>query len=747
MRKSLELLAPAGCEQNFYGAVNFGADAVYLGLSDFSARKNANNFTLERLPFILAYAHLFNVKVYVAVNTVIKNCELQKYFECIKTAYEYGVDAFIVQDIFLGRKLKTLFPKITLHLSTQAGINNVEGAKQALSYGFSRVILARETSLEEIKKITQIIETEVFVQGALCTCLSGHCYFSSFIGGMSGNRGACRQPCRKLYKYQGKDIKDNMRYALSLSDLAVVTKINKLIDAGVKSFKIEGRMRNFEYVCAACDLYNDLLAGKEISRIKFENLKRTYNRGGYTEGLAFGQTKNFISDKIQNHSGSVIAKVSSVKGRELILSGIKHKIREGDCFKILTAGYETGHAMAINSNGRISVQFKEKAFIGSEVAITKDLSLTEKYGLLNKTHTINVSVSAIVGEKLKLTLNGKDYFSDYVVSESITSSVTKSEIKQNLRKIDVYPFEVIPSCVLSGNVFIPKKAMNELRARAYKEYFYSFANQNLNTCKNEEIIFDFEKNYALHNLKEVDEITVISSDFSFPAFNKLKNIVFCPEDYNDELQFEKFFEQVKKFNVTRYLYVPAFLNSKDESIIANVVKKFDGIYCEGASGLFLAKRYKKKFFGGIELNVTNNITHDELTLAGASDISLSKELNKNEIASMQSGYVLSLGNIKIMSLIYCPFGKTCSDCKKPFTFTLKDSDSREFAVRRYKLSECRFEIYNEKMIRSKHEFARQIFDFTALSRQKIVEVLNHYLNNENTQNLSFTSGNLLKGVE
>ena len=114
---------------------------------------------------------------------------------------------------------------------------------------------------------------------------------------------------------------------------------------------------------------------------------------------------------------------------------------------------------------------------------------------------------------------------------------------------------------------------------------------------------------------------------------------------------------------------------------------------------------------------------------------------------MQSGYVLSLGNIKIMSLIYCPFGKTCSDCKKPFTFTLKDSDSREFAVRRYKLSECRFEIYNEKMIRSKHEFARQIFDFTSLSRQKIVEVLNHYLNNENTQNLSFTSGNLLKGVE
>ena len=229
MSEMVELLAPVGCEENFYAAINYGANAIYLGLSDFSARKNAGNFTIEKLQYYLAYAHLFNVKVYVAVNTVIKNSELNKYFECIKQAYELGVDAFIVQDIFLGRELKRRFQNAVLHLSTQAGINNLDGAKQAVSYGFKRVILARETPISEIKKIAQVVETEVFVHGALCTCFSGHCYFSSFIGGKSGNRGACRQPCRKLYKYQGVGIKDDYRYALSLADLAKNTFVDNFV--------------------------------------------------------------------------------------------------------------------------------------------------------------------------------------------------------------------------------------------------------------------------------------------------------------------------------------------------------------------------------------------------------------------------------------------------------------------------------------------------------------------------------------
>lgn len=746
MRNDVELLAPAGCEENFYGAVNFGADAVYLGLSDFSARKNAGNFTLDRLNFILSYAHLFGVKVYVAVNTVIKNDELKNYFELIKSAYLAGVDAFIVQDLFLGRTLKSLFPNITLHLSTQAGINNVDGAKQALSYGFSRVILARETSLEEIKKITQIIETEVFVQGALCTCFSGHCYFSSFIGGLSGNRGACRQPCRKLYKYEGKGIQDEMRYALSLADLSVQNRLKDLITAGVKSLKIEGRMRSFEYVCAACDFYNSLLLDDEISRLKNENLKRTYNRGGYTEGLAFGQKKNFISDKIQNHAGSVIATVSAIKGNELVLSGLKHKIAVGDCFKILTSGYETGHAMAVEKNGKVCVLFREKAFVGSELSITKDVSLTEKYQNKQKLHPVTVNVTANVGEPLKLTLNGIEYLSDFIVAQALTSSVTKSEIKENLRRVDKYPFEVTPSCSLDGKVFIPKKVMNELRARAYSDYFNSFANQNVKIDKIACFNFDFDSFYATNN-SSLNEVTVISSDFSFQSFTGLKNLVFCPNDYNDSELFEKFFAQTQKFNCEKFLYLPPFLNQKDESIFVSKLDGFDGIYSECASGLFLAKRYKKKFFGGVELNVTNNFTYNALKAEGAYEISLSKELSKQEIANMNSGYVLTFGNIKIMSLMYCPLKKNCKSCKQNDFFTLKDGSSREFKVRRYKLSECRFEVYNEKMLRSKFTFAKQIFDFTTLTGKEINELLNIYLNNQKNEKYTFTSGNLIKGVE
>lgn len=741
--KNVELLAPAGCEENFYGAINHGADAVYLGLSDFSARKNAGNFTLDRLKFVVAYAHIFNVKVYVAVNTAIKNSELGKYFKCINEAYNAGVDAFIVQDIFLGRLLKRYFPGIVLHLSTQAGVNNVDGAKQAISYGFSRVVLARETPIEEIKKISKLIETEVFVQGALCTCFSGHCYFSSFIGGMSGNRGLCRQPCRKLYHYEGEGVKDENRYALSLSDLSMVNRLSELISSGVISLKIEGRMRSFEYVCASCDIYNSLLSGEGFSRGKYENLKRSFNRGDYTEGYFFGQDKRLISDKVQGHIGSVIATVSAVKGNQLILCGLKHNIKEGDSFKILTGGVETGHAVAVNKNGKVVVLFKEKAFVGSELAITKDVSLAEKFSLAKKLFPVKAVLEAVIGEPLKLTVNGAEFYSDFIVAPAITSAVTKTEVKENLRKKDVYPFEVTPSCVMTEKVFIPKKAMNSLRAKAYEEYFYSFAN-----VKEVQTDFDSESiQISSYNIDELNEITVISNNFDFNPIINLKNLVFCPNNYNDNSEFERFFAQAKRFKVEKYLYVPAFLNEKDENIIASRVADFDGLYCESASALFLAKRYKKKYFAGVELNVTNNLTYDQLITEGITEIALSKELSKNEIANMKEGYVLSLGQIKIMSLMYCPFSKQCSSCKRGDFLRLKDSSGRTFTVRRYKLSECRFEIYNESLLRSKTSFKKQIFDFTTLNTKQINSLIDIYLKNKENVNFSFTSGNLVKGVE
>ena len=748
MQRSVELLAPAGCEENFYGAINYGADAVYLGLSDFSARKNAGNFTFEQLPYFVSYAHIFGVKVYVAINTVIKKKELIKFFEYVQKAYNCGVDAFILQDLFLGRYLKKMFPQIVLHLSTQAGVNNVDGAKQAVAHGFSRVILARETPFEEIKKITKIIETEIFIQGALCTCFSGHCYFSSFIGGNSGNRGTCRQPCRKIYKYEGKGITDNFRYALSLSDLCNASRLKELISIGVKSFKIEGRMRSFEYVCASCDLYNDILDNGLISRLKYENLKKTFNRGGYTEGLTFGQCKNLISDKIQNHAGAVVATVSAIKGGELLLSGLKHSLVEGDSFKVITDGCETGHAIAVNKNGKIAVLYREKAFVGSQLAITKSISLIEKYKERFRKVKVDVKVWAIAGQNLKLNLNGIDFYSDYVVQESINSAVTKKEIKENLRKIDVYPYEVIPSCEVQGKVFIPKKIMNELRSRAYKEYFYSFANLNKITLKNQDLMFDFIDNSVSHN--QTSGVTIIAKDFSFKSAINISNVVFTPEDYNDKKQFELFFTQTEKYDAKKYLYVPAFLTEKDETIIASVLSRFDGLYCESASGLFLAKRYNKLFFAGIEMNVTNHLTFTSIQNEGAEEVSYSKELSYNELMDLSQncdGWALHYGAIKIMSLIYCPFNKSCSNCRCSSNFTLKDYSGRDFYVRRYKLSQCRFEVYNDSLLNGKYDVNKKIFDFSFFNAEQIDYLFGVYLGKINNRKFNFTSGNLKKGVE
>ena len=215
-----EILAPAGDEQTAYAALRAGADAIYLGLTRFSARESAENFCVSALERLTREAHLLGAKVYVALNTLIKDDELSDFFASAREAWNAGADAILIQDIFLGRALKELYPEIVLHLSTQAGCCNVHGARLAKACGFSRVVLARETPLADIAKISEIIETEAFVQGALCTCFSGQCYLSSFAGNNSGNRGRCKQPCRKRYSVDRAGF-DSPAYAISLADLSV----------------------------------------------------------------------------------------------------------------------------------------------------------------------------------------------------------------------------------------------------------------------------------------------------------------------------------------------------------------------------------------------------------------------------------------------------------------------------------------------------------------------------------------------
>ena len=238
-----ELLAPAGSLEAFFAAMEKGADAVYAGLREFSARAKAKNFTLAQMERMTAYAHSLSRRLYVTLNTLVKENELPHLVETLSALEGMGVDGVIIQDMAVARLARRYFPSLPLHASTQMTIHNSPGVRQLEDLGFSRVVLARELHIDEISSIVREsrIGIECFIHGALCFSFSGQCYFSSFLGGHSGNRGRCAQPCRRQYKYRGKE-----GYYFSTNDFSSIDMLPQLVDAGVASFKIEGRMKSAE---------------------------------------------------------------------------------------------------------------------------------------------------------------------------------------------------------------------------------------------------------------------------------------------------------------------------------------------------------------------------------------------------------------------------------------------------------------------------------------------------------------------
>ena len=277
-----EILAPAGGQEQLIAAVRAGADAVYLGLKSFSARAGAKNFDSKELKSAVSYCHARNVNVHVALNTLVADDELENAACQIEQAALSGADAIIVQDLAVAKLIKRICPDMPMHASTQMTVYNLDGVEKAAELGFSRCVLARELELPEISSITENsrIETEVFIHGALCMCVSGACYLSSMIGGRSGNRGRCAQPCRLDFRL------DNKPFALSLKDMSSIDYIDKLAKAGVCSFKIEGRMKRPEYVACAVKAVRDALEGKKPD---MDTLKNVFSRSGFTSGYIEGK--------------------------------------------------------------------------------------------------------------------------------------------------------------------------------------------------------------------------------------------------------------------------------------------------------------------------------------------------------------------------------------------------------------------------------------------------------------------------
>ena len=498
-----EILAPAGKTESLKAAVKAGCDAVYLAGDSFGARAFAGNFNKEELLEAIDYCHLFNVKVYLTVNTLFKDFELEMLNDYIRPFYKEGLDAVLVQDMGVFKKLKEEFPTLPLHASTQTSITTPEGARLFKNLGFERIVPARELSLEEIKVIKKNvdIEIETFVHGAMCFSYSGRCLFSSFLGGRSGNRGRCAQPCRKIYEISG-----SKEYIMSLKDMCALESVPELIEAGIDSFKIEGRMKNPAYVFSAVsaykkarDLYYEI--GKtacdfspyekekyenEILKLKKE-LSDIYNRGGFSKGYYFEHNgKDMLSLRRPNHEGVLVGKVKKVS-KPLIFIEAKEKINKQDVLEIrpLKKGIsKTEDLVEITSNAEcdkediISLKGKEfkKINPGADVFRTRNNELIDKIEEAIKSDK-NISANALVRAKIGVPLSIKIYddedeievFSD-ICEAAAKSPVTEKEIEEKVIKTKGSLVELKVNVEADENVFVPLSKINNLKREAIEKF-------------------------------------------------------------------------------------------------------------------------------------------------------------------------------------------------------------------------------------------------------------------------------------
>ena len=359
----LEILAPVGNKEMLMAAINSGADAVYLGAELFNARMKADNFSNQDLKESVRLCHLYGVKVYLTLNTLVTDSEIPKLIEQVKIAVDSKVDAFIIQDLGVAYLLKKYFKNIVLHASTQMGVHNYEGALILEKLGFSRVVLSRETTLEDIKLIKQNtnLEIEYFVHGALCVAFSGNCYLSSEIKGKSGNRGECLQLCRLFYNASNNEKQINNGYLLSTKDLCYADKLKELVKAGVTSFKIEGRLKRPAYVVSTVSTYKKVLESSTFTKQDEKNLLKVFSRGDFNKGEYLNNNNsNIINKEIQNHLGEKIGRVLKVekfKDLHKITIESRHQIATGDGLKFISKdGY-------VNSLGVGNVEYKNGNFI------------------------------------------------------------------------------------------------------------------------------------------------------------------------------------------------------------------------------------------------------------------------------------------------------------------------------------------------------------------------------------------------
>ncbi|SHJ61910.1 putative protease [Clostridium cavendishii DSM 21758] len=781
----VELLAPSGSMESLIAAINRGADAIYLGGDKFSARAYASNFDKETMEKAVDYAHLYGVKVYVTINTLIKENEINEALDYVSFLYKIGVDALIIQDVGVLQRIKEEYDDFEIHASTQMTVHNGDGALFFHEQGFKRIVLSRELTFEEIKYISKDlgIETEIFIHGALCIAYSGQCLMSSMIGGRSGNRGRCAQSCRLPYTLINENTNEETKgYLLSPKDICTIEDVEELVESGTGSLKIEGRMKRPEYVAGVVESYNKALSEVYAKRKpQVEESKRVlmklFNREGFSKAYLYKNVgKDMMAYKTPKNSGVFIGEVDK-NGEVTLLDNISLKdgIRIGEeGFPISKLIVNNVDAVTANKGEKVKI-FPKKYKKGDKLYQMSDNILLDTLKVAYKNPyerkiALNAKVNFKVGEELTIHVNynGKTYsVTGEVVQTALKKPLDKEKLEENLKKSGDIPYKIENLEFINfEDGFLPVSSINNLRrdlflkiveheTSKYKRVNCSYikpVNINKKTCEIPEIMVSvFTKDQLRAAIDKKVEAVILN------IWGKNKN------DLNEED-----FKLTLNSGVKTYIYIPSIVKEEYNYIckfIDNNIDKIEGIVTAN-TGLIYKYRGRTKLIGDYKLNIFNS-SGLKFYMQSIDIANLSLELNRKEIKKLMSNTEYTAqytvyGKVEAMISEYCPIGSTFggrdskNNCSAPCrnnSFKLIDRMNERLTVKTDKF--CRSHIYNAvalnliKEMSELKEMGIKSFklDFIDETYEEVIDVLSS-LNGETLKTSKvFTKGHYKRGVE
>lgn len=661
-----ELLSPAGTLEAFHAAISNGADAIYLGLDKFNARAYANNFTIENLKELLKFAHLRNVKIYVTMNTIVYDYELEEVYKTIDELAAIGVDGIIVQDLAILNYITSHYKSLHAHASTQMGIDDLDGATLAKEMGINRVVFARETNLETLKNIKEQlgIEIEAFVHGALCVSYSGNCLMSSSIGERSGNRGRCAGCCRKLYTLVNTDsnVNEKTGYLLSMKDLNTSDYINnmKFID----SYKVEGRMKEPNYVASVTNYYRHLMDHEPVNK---DSLLKVFNRT-YTKGHINGdKIENLTNIEKPNNYGYLIGEITKANKGKIWIK-LNKELNKGDQIRVETQNlleeislpvtriFDANMNVITTTNKLAIIDCEKRVMIGAKVYKTKDINFVEEADrtLLKKEYKkldVDMEFTAELGKPLFLKVTYQNYKafakSEILIEEAKSSATTRENVENQLAKLNDTPYKIKNLVInMDDNLFIPLKAINELRREAIEK----LNNQRL------------ERKVVT---KEAQEIVPMKHDLIDPEIT----VSVMNEDQ---------YEAAKEAGI-KHIYYKNIVRRNNAQY-----KDYEGEVLVGGLGGIHHYKNKNIIVSDTSLNVVNCDSAAILSSLGVERVTISEEISQENIKALIKDYVnkyktnpnlelIVYGRTKIMHTKYCPLRRLgmCGKCKESH-FALKD---------------------------------------------------------------------------